>query len=97
MQALIQGMIREKRSRGYQYDSSARTRYKFDPFCREPGGIDAVITKKLIHRWIQKKRNESRATLKNRACVLRQLALYMTRLDIPAYVLPKNTTPKVPR
>ena len=29
--------------------------------------------------------------------MIRQLALYMTRLGIPAYVLPKNTTPKVPR
>jgi len=56
LQAFIPGMIREKRSLGYQYDSSARTRYKFDQFCLEQGCIDAVITKKRIHTWIQKKR-----------------------------------------
>ena len=97
LQEFIKGMIGEKRSLGYQYESSARTLYTFDQFCLKYGCVDAVITKKLIETWIQKKPNEALATLQNRACVVRQLALYMTRLGTQAYVLPKNTIRKGPR
>lgn len=97
LQEFIKGMIGEKRSLGYKYDSSARVLYKFDQFCLTYGCVEAVITKKLIYAWIQKKPSESLATLHNRACVVRQLALYMSRLGIQAYVLPKNTIPKGPR
>ena len=88
LQEFIKGMIGEKRSLGYKYASSAWTLYKFDQFCLTYGCVEAVITKKLIHAWIQKKPNESLATLRNRVCVVRQLALYMTRLGIQAYLLP---------
>lgn len=96
LQEFIREMIHEKRSLGYRYNSSAWMLYKFDQFCREYGCIDAVITKELVHAWIQKKSTESVATLQNRAGVVRQLALYMTRLGEPAYVLPKNILPKAP-
>ncbi len=97
LQEFIRGMIHEKRALGYKYDSSARTLYKFDQFCLEYGFDDAAVTKPLVSSWIQKKPNESIATLQNRACVVRQLALYITRLGIQAYVLPKNSLPKGPR
>ena len=96
LRTFIKGMIREKRSLGYKYDSSSRILYKFDQFCLQYGCTDAIITKKLIFAWIQRKPNESLATLHNRASVVRQLALYMTRLGAQAYVLPKNTLPKIP-
>ncbi len=94
LRKFIKGMIREKQSLGYQYDSSTRILYKFDQFCLKQGSVDAVITKELVHDWIQIKPNESPATLQTRACVVRQLALYMTRLGIQAYVLPKIALPK---
>jgi site-specific recombinase XerD len=97
LQSFIEGMIHEKKSLGYKYDSSPRILYKFDQFCIEQGCIDAVITKELVHAWIQPGPNESPATVKSRACVVRQLALYMTRLGKQAYVLPKNSLPKVPK
>jgi len=96
LQTFIEGMIREKRSLGYKYDSSPRILYKFDQFCLKYGCVDAVITKPLVDAWIQKTPNESPATRQNRASVLRQLALYMIRLGIRAYVLPKNALPKAP-
>ena len=96
LRGFIVGMIREKRSLGYKYDSSARTLYQFDQFCLSYGCVDATITKKLVFAWIQRKPNESLATLQIRASVVRQLALYVTRLGVRAYVLPKNTLPKVP-
>ncbi len=96
LRAFIKGMIREKRALGYQYDSSPRILYKFDQFCLHYGCTDASITKKLIVAWIQRKPNESLATLHNRASVVRQLALYITRLGVQAYVLPRDTLPKIP-
>ena len=94
LQGFIEGIIREKRSLSYQYDSGARLLYKFDQFCLNYGCVDATITKKLVFAWIQRKPNESLATLQTRASVVRQLALYVTRLGIQAYVLPKNILPK---
>ncbi len=95
-QQLIRESICQKQSLGYKYDSSARTLYKFDLFCLAYGCTEPVLSKTLILAWIQKRPNESLATLKNRACVVRQLALYITRLGIYAYVLPYNSLPKVP-
>lgn len=95
-QNYIQGMINEKRSLGYQYNSSARTLYLFDQFCLSYGCTDADLTKPLMDAWLQKKPNESPATLQNRACVVRQLALYMARLGNRTYVLPKQAVPKAP-
>ena len=67
LQTFIEGMIREKQSLGYKYDSSPRLLYKFDQFCIKYGCIDAVITKELVHAWIQKTSNESVATVKKQS------------------------------
>lgn len=96
LQDAIRGMIREKRALGYQYDSSARTLYKFDQFCLEYDRRAAAMSKPLIDAWVKRKPNESLATLQNRAGVVRQLALYMVRLGNPAYVLPHHAIPRAP-
>ncbi len=96
LQGFIKGMIREKRSLGYKYDCNTRLLYQFDQFCLNYGCVDAAITKKLVFAWIQRKPNESLATLQTRASVARQLAVYVTRLGVQAYVLPKNVLPKAP-
>jgi integrase len=96
-QAFIQEVIRQKHSLGYKYDSSARVLYNFDQFCLTYGCTEPVLSKQLVDAWSQKRPNEAQATLRTRAGVVRQLAMYMTRLGAHAYVLPKNTIPKGPR
>ncbi len=96
-QTYIREVIRQKQSLGYKYDSSARSLYKFDQFCLEYGCTEPVLSKELVQAWNQKRPHEAQATLRNRFVVVRQLALYMSRLGIQAYVLPKNTLPKEPR
>jgi len=96
-QSYIREVIRQKQSLGYKYDSSARSLYKFDQFCLEYGCTESVLSKELVQAWNQKRPHEAHATLRNRVVVVRQLALYMSRLGIQAYVLPKNTLPKEPR
>lgn len=89
VQEFIQGMIRQKRSLGYKYDSSERTLYKFDQFCLVYGCTEPVLSKELVHVWSQKGPNEAQATLRNRVVVVRQLAMYMTGLGAHAYVFPR--------
>ena len=91
----IQGMIAQKRSLGYKYDgSSSRLLSKFDQFCLARGCTE--LSKELVHAWAEKHPNEAAATLQNRVGVVRQLALYMTRIGVHAYVFPKSSLPKVP-
>jgi integrase len=92
----IQGMILQKRSLGYKYDSSTRVLYKFDQFCLAYGCTEAVLSKELVQIWAQKHPNEAHATLQNRVGIIRQLAMYMIRIGVHAYVFPKNALPKVP-
>ncbi len=96
LQPFIEGLIREKRSLGYHYHSSPRLLYQFDQFCLHYGCTDAVVTPALVNAWIQQSPHQSLATRHNRASVVRQLALYMSRLGIPAYVLPGDALPRVP-
>lgn len=90
----ISGCILEKRAVGYKYTTSAWSLYKFDQFCISQSYTETVITRDLAHAWIQRKPNEALATQQNRAGVLRQLALYMTRLGLPSYVLPPKILPR---
>jgi integrase len=93
-QELIREVIRQKHALGYKYDSSARALYLFDRFCLTYGCTEPVLSKELVLAWSQKRPTEAQATLKNRTCVVRQLAMHMTRLGMHAYVLPKNILPK---
>jgi len=92
----LQGMIRQKRSLGYKYDHT-RVLYKFDQFCLAYGCTEPVLSKELVEAWSRKRPNEAQATLLNRVGIVRQLAMYMNSLGVPAYVLPKHIMSKGPR
>ena len=92
----IQGMILQKRSLGYKFDSSPRLLYKFDQFCLTYGCTEPVLSKELVLIWSQKRPNEAYATVQHRVGIIRHLALYMNRIGVNAYVLPKNITSKGP-
>ncbi|MGG4551340.1 tyrosine-type recombinase/integrase [Paenibacillus humicus] len=93
----IQAMIRQKQSLGYKYDSSAKVLFKFDQFCVAHGCTEPHLSKELVQAWIQKQPNEAQATQQNRIVAVRQLAMFMSRLGVQAYVVPKNIMPKGPR
>jgi integrase/recombinase XerD len=87
----IQGMILQKRSMGYKYDDScSRVLHKFDQFCLTHSCTEPVLSKDLVQIWAQKHPNEAQATFLSRVGIIRQLAMYMTRIGIHAYVFPKN-------
>ena len=89
-QEFIQGVIHQKHSLGYKYDSTERFT-DFDQFCLAYGCTEPVLSKELVNAWSQKRPNEAQATLQHRVSVVRQLAMYMDSLGVHAYVMPKNT------
>jgi integrase len=93
----IQGLIQHKRALGYRYETPERTLWRFDQFCISLNWDRPSLDKSLVDRWNQKRSHEAHATWKGRVQVIRQLALYMTRLGLPAYVTPVGTLPKGPR
>ena len=93
----IEGVIRQKRSLGFSYDTEARILLKFDRFCTAEGCTQPRLDRTLVEAWNAKRPNESPATRMGRISALRQLALYMVRMDLPAYVTPTRHHPKVPR
>lgn len=97
LEEYIEGLIRHKRALGYQYDTPARTLQRFDQFCIASSWTAPRLDKPLVDAWNQKRPHEAHATWKGRIQVVRQLALYMARLGVPAYVAPTGTLPKGPR
>ncbi|WP_276971563.1 MULTISPECIES: tyrosine-type recombinase/integrase [Ferrimicrobium] len=93
----IEGVIRQKRSLGFSYDTEARILLKFDRFCTAEGCTQPRLDRTLVEAWNAKRPNESPATRMGRISALRQLALYMVQMDLPAYVTPTRHHPKVPR
>jgi integrase/recombinase XerD len=97
LKEFIHGMILQKRSLGYKYDSSSQVLFKFDQFCLAYGFTEPILSKEIVHAWSQKHPNEAQASLRIRVSVVRQLAIYLTCIGVQAYVLPKNTIRKGPR
>jgi len=93
----IEGLIRQKRALGYQYNTPTRTLQRFDQFCIALSWTVPRLDKPLVDAWNQKRPHEAHATWKGRIQVVRQLALYMARLGLPAYVASTGTLPKGPR
>lgn len=94
LEEYIEGLIRHKRALGYQYDTPARTLQRFDQFCIALSWTAPRLDKPLVDAWNQKRPHEAHATWKGRIQVVRQLALYMARLGVSAYVAPTGTLPK---
>lgn|GEM_PF-5305956 len=93
----IEGLIQQKRALGYQYDTEARALQRFDQFCIALNWTAPQLDKPLVDAWNQKRPYEAHATWTGRIQVVRQLALYMARLGLSAYVLPTGTLSKGPR
>jgi integrase len=84
----IEGLVEQKRSIGYPYASSARILKTFDVFCREQYPEETRLTKELVMHWAEKREDEHVNGLARRITPVRQLAKYMNRLGLEAYILP---------
>jgi integrase/recombinase XerD len=84
----IDGLIEQKRAIGYPYETSARILKAFDAFCMTYYHDEIMLTKEMVMHWAEQKQGEHVNYLIRRITPVRQLAKYMMRLGIEAYVIP---------
>ena len=84
----IEGLIEQKRLIGHPYDSSIWILKAFSTFCMDYYPDETTLTKEIAMHWAEKRQNEHVNGLRCRISPIRQLAKYMNRLGIDAYVIP---------
>ncbi len=93
----IEGLIEQKQSIGYTYESPAQILKVFAAFCRKHYPDETRLTKKLVMHWAEKRDGEHVNRLANRLTTVRQLAKYMNRLGLEAFVIPSGLPGKLIR
>jgi len=99
MTGAITALVTEKRATGYKYDTEERVLARFAAFCRaEFPGLQAP-DRASVEAWITaaRQRGVTPATLQALAAPVRELARWLGRRGIEAYVLPGGTMPKPAR
>jgi len=92
----ITALVAEKRSVGYKYCAEAKLLARFEAFCcNEFPGLGAVA-KVSVQAWLAaaRRRNVAPATLQGLAAPVRELARWLGRRGVPAYVLPAGVLPR---
>jgi integrase/recombinase XerD len=95
----IAGLIAEKRATGYKYVSEERALARFEAFCAsEFPGVETV-TRASVEAWIAAARGRAvkPATVMNLIAPVRELARWLGRRGVEAYVLPGGVLPKPAR
>jgi integrase/recombinase XerD len=93
----IEGLVEQKRAIGYPYDTSAQKLKAFGVFCLDNYPDETVLTKKIAMHWAEKRQDEHINGLLRRITPIRQLAKYMNRLGIDAYIIPPGIPGKQTR
>ena len=80
----------EKQALGFSYKSGRQILNKLDAFCIKNFPNEITITHELGLAWVIKQSTESMNALERRVSVTRELARYMNRNGIDAFVIPKG-------
>ena len=95
----ISGLVLEKRALGYKYVSEERALARFQAFCAsEFPGMDTV-TRASVEAWIAAARGRAvkPATVNGLIAPVRELAHWLGRRGVEAYVLPAGVLQKPAR
>lgn len=82
----IDGMLREKRSHGYTYNSEELVLNRFDTYCLEKGLTTAEITRDFLSGWMERKESEGAHNQGKRISCVRQLLIYMASCGVKVYI-----------
>ena len=93
----IVGLIEQKRALGYKYSSEPATLRRFDAFCLESYPRETILTREMMMDWATRRPGEHLATLQGRVTPVKELAKYMVRSGLEAFILPKGLMPRIPR
>jgi integrase/recombinase XerD len=95
----IAGLIAEKRATGYKYVSEERALARFEAFCASEFPCVETVTRASVEAWIAAARGRAvkPATVMNLIAPVRELARWLGRRGVEAYVLPGGVLPKPAR
>src|SRR6201987_6070189 len=99
MAEAIMALVAEKRATGYKYDAEERGLARFAAFSAgQFPGLEAP-TRASVEAWITsaRERGVKPATLQGLAAPVRELARWLGRRGVPAYVLPAGVLPRAAR
>ncbi len=99
MTGAIRALAAEKRATGYKYDTEERVLARFAAFSGSQfPGLEAP-TRASVEAWITlaRERGVKPATLQGLAAPVRELARWLGRRGVPAYVLPTGALPRPAR
>lgn len=92
----ITALVAEKRAVGYKYHAEAQVLARFEAFCRsEFPGLD-TLTEASVQAWLAaaRRRGVQPATLQGLAAPVRELARWLGRRGVAAYLLPRSALPR---
>ncbi len=92
----IKGLVDEKRASGYKYTSQAVLLQYFDDYWLKQGYQDTYLTIENLEDWLQQRENEGTGNLRNRICVVIELAKYLNGLGHKSYVPVVEASYEVP-
>ena len=99
MTEAITALVTEKRATGYKYQAEERVLTRFAAFCASEFPGQQAPTGASVEAWIAaaRQRGVKPATLQGRAAPVRELARWLGRRGVPAYVLPAGALPRPAR
>lgn len=95
----ITALVAEKRAVGYKYRAEAQLLARFEAFTRsEFPGLD-TLTEASVQAWIiaARRRGVTPATVQGLAAPVRELARWLGRRGVAAYLLPRSALPRPDR
>lgn len=84
----ISDFVQQKHSLGFPYVDSERIAANFDKFCAQFYPDCTTITKEIGLHWATMRETEGAKSLSTRVGVIRELARYMQREGMSAYIIP---------
>ena len=96
----ITALVAEKRAVGYKYVTQERVLARFEAFCRAAQVPEPVAVSRVsVEAWVTaaRRRGVTPATLHGLAAPVRELARWLSRRGIAAYVLPARVLPRPAR
>jgi integrase/recombinase XerD len=95
----ITALVEQQRAVGYKYAAEERVLARFAAFCRSQFPGLAAPDQASVEAWLAaaQRRAVTPATLQGLAAPVRELARWLGRRGVPAYVLPKGALPKPAR
>jgi len=95
----ITALVAEKRAVGYKYAGEERVLARFAAFCRSQFPGLGAPSQASVEAWLAaaRQRGVQPATLQTLAAPVRELARWLGRRGVPAYVLPAGALPRPAR